>query len=252
MWTLRGKFSVQWIELTYAIALLLMGVLWLLLPLSAKHGAPCCRKLTIYRPLQLPLLFFSSISSLRGAMQSGPENHLCLLLVPCCWQPLRGHVPSPTVRTAQYLWCSCPFSIADCRWVFPWLLSLPRNVPLSMLWFKCWRPSSRFSTSLCSPFPLGVTNERVSLDSTDFAVFCSYRLGVSLVMLAVLHPNNHLVMTPAWWTETSAGVLWIEIIAWKQVTNKCLTITMRLWKEGWFSSPQLSFRVMSYNFYQQI
>lgn len=62
MWTLRGKFSVQWIELTYAIALLLMGVLWLLLLLSAKHGAPCCRKLTIYRPLQLPLLFLSSIS----------------------------------------------------------------------------------------------------------------------------------------------------------------------------------------------
>lgn len=170
MWTLRGKFSVQWIELTYAIALLLMGVLWLLL-LSAKHAAPCCRKLTIYRPLQLPLLLLSSISSLRGVMQSGPENHLWLLLTPCCWQPLRGHVPSPTMRTTQYLWCSCPFSVALCRWVFPWLLSLPRNVPLSMLWFASGDLPVGLAHLCAPPFLLDTTNKREDLYFSYFAVF---------------------------------------------------------------------------------
>lgn len=212
MWTLRGKFSVQWIELTYAIALLLMGVLWLLL-LSAKHAAPCCRKLTIYRPLQLPLLLLSSISSLRGVMQSGPENHLWLLLTPCCWQPLRGHVPSPTMRTTQYLWCSCPFSVALCRWVFPWLLSLLRNVPLSMLWFASGDLPVGLA-HLCAPlFPWiqlikgKILTSLILLFFSLKAASCSYPLCVPLVMLAVLHPNNHLVKTQAWWTETSAGAL---------------------------------------------
>lgn len=167
MWTLRGKFSVQWIELTYAIALLLMGVLRLLLPLSAKHGAPCCRKLTICRPVQLPLLFFSSISSLRGAMPRKP-------LAPSPRPQLltsTGHVPSPHHKDCTISAMLLSFSIADCRWVFPWLLSLPRNVPLSLLWFKCWRPSSGFSTSLCPSFPLGVTNKREGLVPTNFSGF---------------------------------------------------------------------------------
>lgn len=139
-----------------------------------------CRKLTIYRPLQPPLLFLSSISSLRGAMQSGPESHLWLLLSPCCWQPLRG-CPFPYHK-------DCTISVMLSPFLHCWLqvsLPLSRNVPLSLLWFNCWRPSIRLSTSLCPPFPLGVTNKREGLDSTGFAVF-SWRLFPALTPLVSL------------------------------------------------------------------
>lgn len=216
MWTLRGKFSVQWIELTYAIVLLLMGVLWPLLLLSAKHGAPCCRKQTIYRPLHLPLLFLSSISISEEQCRVAHKTNCDFSSHPAADNHWEGLSLSPPRGL---------HNICDALALSP-LLAAGESSPGFCPWpemchYLCCGLRAGFSTSLCPSFPLDITNKRQGLDSTDFAVFflkapsCSHPLGVSLVVLALLHPSNSLVMTPAWWTETRAGALWIETIVWK-------------------------------------
>ena len=98
----------------------------------------------------------------------------------------------------------------------------------------------RVQQVLC-PFSLGSNQHQEGLTSTNFAgeksVFLvptssSYPGGISQAMLAALHPNNHPVMTPAWWTKTSAEGLWVETTVWKQVADKNLPIIMRLCKRG--------------------